>query len=514
MSCLTNFNNDLLWITIILSILFLALYLYQKKNSTNDFVRDFTNAASVSLILLFIIFVGYHCFPSEDSLFSKLVSGEVIVGVTVAFPTFYTWYRRDKKEKADSEAHQEEQKKIQKERYKYQKYTEIKSDYLTWNKNFSIDNMSQILTIVNLEQIIERVEEFYKISENKEMHPIDFTSLFIMIQEYFKEWSKSNKYKESSDGNKINSIYDSWRKLNNKIISNMSNVPDHAKNAEDVYALDFCKNSSIFREYTRSSKFYGCKFKPENFDDFLSNDGFYEFYDTFMESKLTPDDLSEIGDDVKLERYFYEDDFGNILLSTTEQKDEKPKNEKQDNSSQDMPDEEQGSEGITSTNNEEGTLEQSKLERSLRYNSIYENRDLSDLGAINKYIECQQSIKVTLNDHKSNIKQQIFDALKKLGKTEFDMMTEGNSFVSRSKNYIPDMKEKGEKNWAWYSWNVLTKMKTEDKNIKFYIFAVQTSDRAFECIVIKEEKLGELLEQKKKSMTKDSRYFFYFAKEK
>ena len=47
---------------------------------------------------------------------------------------------------------------------------------------------------------------------------------------------------------------------------------------------------------------------------------------------------------------------------------------------------------------------------------------------------------------------------------------------------------------------------------KFYIFAVQTSDRAFECIVIKKEKLGELLEQK--SMTKDSRYFFYFAKEK
>lgn len=316
-----------------------------------------------------------------------------------------------------------------------------------------------------------------------------------MIQEILKEWSKSNKYKESSDRNKINSIYDSWRKLNNKIISNMSNVPDHAKNAEDVYALDFCKNSSIFREYTRSSRFYGCKFKPENFDDFLSNDGFYEFYDTFMESKLTPDDLSEIGDDVKLERYFYEDDFGNILLSTTEQKDE-----------------EKDSKGIKPTINEEGTLEQSKLECSLRDNLIYENRDLSDFGEINEFIECQQSIKVTLNDHKSNIKQQIFDALKKLGKTEFDMMTEGNSFVSRSKNYIPDMKEKGEKKWAWHSWNVLTKMKTEDKDIKFYIFAVQTSDRAFECIVIKKEKLGELLEQK--SMTKDSRYFFYFAKEK
>lgn len=511
MSCLTDFNNDLLWITIIFSILFLALYLYQKKNSTNDFVRDFTNAASVSLTFLLIIFVGYHCFPSEDSLFSKLVSGEVIVGVTVAFPTFYTWYRRDKKETADSEAHQEEQKKIQKERYKYQKYTEIKSDYLTWNKNFSIDNMSQILTIVNLEQIIERVEEFYKISENKEMHPIDFTSLFIMIQEILKEWSKSNKYKESSDRNKINSIYDSWRKLNNKIISNMSNVPDHAKNAEEVYALDFSKNSSIFREYTRSSKFYGCKFKPENFDDYLSNDGFYEFYDTFMERKLYSYELSKIGDDVKLERYFYEDDFGNILLSTTEQKDVK-----QDNSSQEKPDEEQGSEGITPATNEVEPLEQSNSELSSREIPIYENRDLSDFGEINKFVECQQSIKVTINDDKSSIKQQIFDALKRLEKTEFDTMTKDNSFVSKSKNFIPDMKKKDKKKWDWYSWNVLTEMKIKDEKIKFFIFAVDTSDidsdKNFECIVIKKENLSELL--KLKSMTKDSRYFFYFAKEK
>ena len=55
-------------------------------------------------------------------------------------------------------------------------------------------------------------------------------------------------------------------------------------------------------------------------------------------------------------------------------------------------------------------------------------------------------------------------------------------------------------------------MKTEDEEIKFYIFAVQTSDRTFECIVINKENLRKLL--KHKSMTKDSRYFFYFAKEK
>lgn len=223
----------------------------------------------------------------------------------------------------------------------------------------------------------------------------------------------------------------------------MTDVRQHAKNAEDVYALDFSKNSSILQEYTRSSKFYGCKFKPENFMDFIKqDDGFYEFYDTLMERKLTSKELEDKNKyDVKLESYFYEDDFGNILLSTTEQKDE-----------------EKDSKGIKPTINEEGTLEQSKLECSLRDNLIYENRDLSDFGEINEFIECQQSIKVTLDDHKSSIKQQIFDALKRLEKTEFDEMTEGNSFVSRSKNYIPDMKEKGEKKWAWHSWNVLTKM--------------------------------------------------------
>ena len=48
----------------------------------------------------------------------------------------------------------------------------------------------------------------------------------------------------------------------------------------------------------------------------------------------------------------------------------------------------------------------------MRDNLIYENRDLSDFGEINEFIECQQSIKVTLNDHKSNIKQQILMHLK------------------------------------------------------------------------------------------------------
>ena len=62
----------------------------------------------------------------------------------------------------------------------------------------------------------------------------------------------------------------------------------------------------------------------------------------------------------------------------------------------------------------------------------------------------------------------------------------------------------------WKRW-FISKLVSVEK-IEFYIFAVQISDRAFECIVINRENLGELL--KHKSMTKDLRYFFYFAKEK
>lgn len=515
MSYLAIFNNELLWIILIFLISSYILYRYKKKNATNDFVRDLSNAVFFSLVSLAVIFLGYYFFPSNNGLFSKLVSGEVIVGVTVAFPILFTWYRRDKKEKANSRALQEEEKKIQKERYNYQEYTEIKSDYLTWYKSFYEDNRSQILAIVNLEQIIDRVEVFDTISDNKKMHPIDFTSLFVMIQERLKECSNENE--KLNDSIKINSIYDSWRGLNNKIISNMSDVHQHAKNADEVYAIDFSKNSSILQKYRRSSKFYGCKFKPEIFIDFIGqDDGFYEFYYTLMERKLTSAELDEIErvkkeNDLYLEDYLYSDEFGTMLLSNIDQKDVK-----QDNSSQEKPDEEQGSEGITPATNEVEPLEQSKSELSSREIPIYENRDLSDFGEINKFVECQQSIKVTINDDKSSIKQQIFDALKRLEKTEFDTMTKDNSFVSKSKNFIPDMKEKDEKKWDWYSWNVLTEMKIKDEKIKFFIFAVDTSDidsdKNFECIVIKKENLSELL--KLKSMTKDSRYFFYFAKEK
>lgn len=504
-------GSELTWIALIFFGSVVGLLCYQQKNSGNEYVKQLSNTLIYSLLALAVIFLGYFRFhPENGGLFDKLISGEVIVGVAVAFPILFTWYRKDQKEKAASKAIQEEEKKKQKEQYDYQEYTEIKSDYLTWYKSFYEDKMSQILAIVNLEQIIDRVEVFDTISDNKKMYPIDFTSLFVMIQERLKEWS--NKNEESNDSIKTNSIYDSWRELNNKIISNMTDVRQHAKNADEVYALDFSKNSSILQEYTRSSKFYGCKFKPENFMDFIKqDDGFYEFYDTLMERKLTSKELEDKNKyDVKLESYFYIDDLGNTLLFDHDQEKEKQDSVNHKNSSEEF--------SCSVSNDLTQTSESPSQERPsnsyLIYENsdlIYENRDLADYGPINDLIESGKSITVNINNDNSSIKQKIFDELK-LSIPMLNKIENDHYFISRSKNFVPDMKDSEQEKWKWHSWNVLTKLKTEDEKIEFYIFAVQTSDRAFECIVINKENLGELL--KHKSMTKDSRYFFYFAKEK
>ena len=523
-------SSELTWIALIFISSFIGLLCYKQKNSGNEYVKQLSNTLIGSLLALAVIFLGYFYFhPKDGGLFDKLISGEVIVGVAVAFPILFTWYRKDQKEKAASKAIQEEEKKKQKEQYDYQEYTEIKSDYLTWYKSFYEDKMSQILAIVNLEQIIDRVEVFDTISDNKKMHPIDFTSLFVMIQERLKECSNENE--ALNDSIKTNSIYDSWRGLNNKIISNMSDVRQHAKNADEVYAIDFSKNSSILQEYTPSSKFYGCKFKPEIFIDFIEQiDGFYEFYDTLMERKLTSIELAKIEEvklesDLYLESYFYIDDLGNTLLFDCDQEKEKQdsinlKNSSEESSCSLSNDLTQTSESLLQeefscslSNDLTQTSESPSQERPSNSDLIYENRDLADYGPINDLIESGKSITVNINNDNSSIKQKIFDELK-LSIPMLNKIENDHYFISRSKNFVPDMKDSEQKKWKWHSWNVLTKMKTEDKNIKYYIFAVQISDRAFECIVINRANLGELLKHKTKTMTKDLRYFFYFAKEK
>lgn len=495
------FSSELTWIALIFISSLIGLLCYKQKNSGNEYVKQLSNTLIGSLLALAVIFLGYFYFhPKDGGLFDKLISGEVIVGVAVAFPILFTWYRKDQKEKAASNAIQEEEKKKQKERYDYQLYTELKTDYLTWFKSFYEENMTLNLALVNLEQIIERVKVFDDISDSGDMHPIDFASLFVAIQEKFKE--SCILVPDQSD---INNIYESWRMINNKIIDEIDETQRRNHTVQDVYAIDFVEKSEMLEYYDRAYSFNGCKFESDEFVKFIQGDGYgqYKFNYISLDRKLTSEELKIISNSGELNCYFYTDDLGNTLLFDRDQE-----KEKQDSINLKNPSEEFS---CSLSNDLTQTSESPSQERPSNSDSIYENRDLADYGPINDLIESGKSITVNINNDNSSIKQKIFDELKlsipKLNKIEND-----HYFISRSKNFVPDMKDSEQKKWKWHSWNVLTKMKTEDENIKYYIFAVQISDRDFECIVINRANLGELL--KHKTMTKDLRYFFYFAKEK
>ena len=89
-------------------------------------------------------------------------------------------------------------------------------------------------------------------------------------------------------------------------------------------------------------------------------------------------------------------------------------------------------------------------------------------------------------------------------------MSKDNSFISISKNFIPEMKDSDKEKFEWHSWNVLTEKKINDHSISFFIFAIKITEMKFECIVITRKELTELLKLKNKTI--DNRYFFYFAR--
>ena len=485
--------SELTWIVLVFIFSLSALFYYRQKNVGNDYIKQLINTLFCSLIALAVIFGGYLCFhPKVGGVFNKLISGEVIVGVAVAFPVLFTWYRKDQK---------------QKELYDYQLYAELKNDYLTWFKSFYEENITLNLALVNLEQIIERVKVFDDISDSGDMHPIDFASLFVAIQEKFKE--SCILVPDQSD---INNIYESWRMINNKIIDEIDETQRRNHTVQDVYAIDFVKKSEMLEYYDRAYSFNGCKFESDEFVKFVQGDGYgqYKFNYISLDRKLTSDELKIISNSGELNCYFYTDDLGNTLSFDRDQEKEKQDSINLKNSSEEF--------SCSLSNDPTQTSESTSQERPsnsyLIYENsdlIYENRDLADYGPINDLIESGKSITVNINNDNSSIKQKIFDELK-LSIPMLNKIKNDHYFISRSKNFVPDMKNSEQKKWKWHSWNVLTKMKTEDEKIEFYIFAVQISDRAFECIVINRENLGELL--KYKSMTKDLRYFFYFAKEK
>lgn len=462
-----TFKIEFVWIFLGFLVIVIITWYIQKKTK-EDFVKELSKVLFVPFVILMLIFLGYSFFPDDQGLFDKLVSGEVIVGITVAFPTLYTWYKKEK-----------EEKKSKQEYYTYQSYTELKNDYIMWHEDFNEEKVDLILAVVKLNQLLDRVELFQNRSNNSGLIPIDFETLFVVIQQ------KIEKDIDIQNENDIPDIYESWRSINNRIIKKMS-YSHYYNNAKKIFAIDFVEQSDLLMEFTRFTYFTGCKFKKTQLLDFINqNGGSYEFNNIVLNSKLSDEELNEIKDNVELGDYFYYDEMGEVFKETRNDIENKQKEFEQDSS-----------------------IEQNSSNKN---GGIYENRDLSNFGPINNYIVMKEAIEISILTT-NNIKNKIFDEIKKKEEGVFDELTRNEAFISTSKNYIPEMKNSDKDKWQWHSWNVLKEDNINNAMIKFFIFAVKIDETKFECIVIGKSQLLELLKKKRK--TKDMRYYFYLAKQK
>ena len=227
---LTFHEYDLGWF-ILVYILLVGTILFLKRNKER-IIKELSNAILVSFSILIAIFIGYRFFPNDNGLFNKLLSGEIIVGITVAAPTLYTWYKKEK------------------EIYQYQLYTELKKDYIDWYEDFYKGEIDSVLAIVKLNQILDRYGEFCKKSKNTDMVPIDISSLYVTIQEKF---AKDSIEKQKMKDTEISKLYREWRKINDKIINDIPSKQyyDHYK---IIYAIDFNKQNNIFTSNTYTNR--------------------------------------------------------------------------------------------------------------------------------------------------------------------------------------------------------------------------------------------------------------------
>ena len=189
-----------------------------------------------------------------------------------------------------------------------------------------------------------------------------------------------------------------------------------------------------------------------------------KFNNIFLDRKITVEEHKLISDYGGLNCYFYTDDLGNMFLFDRDQ--EKQDSDNHTNSTSQTVDNDRGQEKQDSVNLKNSSEELScsvsndltqtsefpSQERLSNSDLIYENRDLADGGPINYLIESGKSITVHINNDNSSIKQKIFDELK-LSIPMLNEIKNNTYFISRSKNFVPGMKDSEQKKWEWHSWN-------------------------------------------------------------
>ena len=250
-------------ILILIALVCVGYLIIKRKNEIiDDLWSYYLLPGSISIAAVLLILVGLSLDP-KSTILEKLASGEVIVGIAIVAPTFFTWIKIDKEKREEIE------RNLLREEYDKWLYD------LTNKENKKLDLGMR----VKLDSLLSRSE---KVKDNV----IDYLSLFIVIQEKLnsnnessdsKEWRRINttilREIKSKDPEKFINLKESvltsvsMRKLkyidfNDKVSSELlsfSVYPDNFEYSNCVFCLEEIQENTVFF-FTKEFKFSRCIF--------------------------------------------------------------------------------------------------------------------------------------------------------------------------------------------------------------------------------------------------------------
>lgn len=445
-------------------VIYIFLIIVENKYK-KTFHKNLVFAIFCSILSINTILIIYSIYP-ENNIMEKLVQGEILAGIAIAFPTIVLW------------SYETNEKRLER----------VKDNYNQWLDKFeSSKNIDKLGLQIQLLNILKKCKS---IDNNQEI--IDYIHLFITIQ------SKLNN--ENNEIEDENLTIKQWRTINTEL---MKSIKERSEN--DLKLLfdnqfycekDFSINSIDFIELKKISKqitnfqghplkisFNNCIF---NYDDlinwsFFVPDNEYNFNNCMFDCHIQKEDFKRRDLNFKFNGYYLLGEDASKKYFVVE----------------DIM--------YESYANNDCSFEFSKKEE------VFEERELKSIGPINGYLYGKRALEIHIdNSNQGEINKKIVD--KVIDNNDL-LFTANKIFISRSKNYLQNDRDK--KNFNWRSWNVISEENVKNMNYDLYIFAIQLdkyNNEKYKCVILEKEKFRELL--KLKVLSKDHRYYFYFTNPK
>lgn len=480
--------------TILLICFILSVITYESlkvANKDRQYVLSLMLSVFISLVIISSLLLLRVTLFVKSKVFAEVTKGEVLGGILIAIPTLFTWYNdSDEKMKERLSKRKEENQK------------ELKQNYTNWLSEVKENNcLNDIRYRIGLAGILDSLS-----SMSGYENIIDLLNLFIILQQQLEKEEEGVEARE-------------WRKLFSKLLELIKRTTDsnfqNLLKSEGIYDIKFIsftklEEMNLLNTLKEDKKYINCDIPTsilKRWDVQLENVQFTgcvfdnEFLDFIRHKKI---ETSEIG----LTGCYILDGEGNLSsIGLRKSRNVTPKLKEQTDGSKEIETQEENTQlGLENDynlekNNERGGDSEDKRiysdktvrvsHDSILLKNIIEYRDLRENGCIDNYLVEGKARFITI-DHSDS------QSINKRILTKLELSTD-KSNISRSKNYLPEMKNSDKERFEWWSWNMLSKEKAE-ADYEDYVFAVQydkENNQKFICLHFKKDKFNKLLEQKR-----------------